>query len=169
MPGAAAMACSTLPAAGAVRSVAISATAGAAWAWSGSGSTSSPKPDSTAASNSGNASLAMLGSATNSSTWPRRAPRLNSLLRLLADTADDSWPSTIRTRISPSKRLANWASTFAGRACRPWALAKVMRALGQSAGSSPPNTSSTARRLVARPSSWPRPSISNAHKRSSKA
>jgi hypothetical protein len=78
-------------------------------------------------------------------------------------------PSTMRTRISPSKLFASCARIFAGRACKPWALASAIRALGQSAGSSPPSTSSTARLLVARPNSWPRPSINNAHSRSSSA
>ncbi|MNE12162.1 hypothetical protein D3C80_1049450 [compost metagenome] len=168
MPGAAAMPCTTAPAMGARTGGRSSTASSIATTCGGSGSTSSPSPSSTAASNAGKASAAILGSTINSRTWPRRAPSPSSLLKLFADTALLSL-SLMRRRISPSNCLANCARIFAGRACKPWALARPIRALGQSAGTSPPSTSNTVRLLVARHSSCPRPSISSAQRRSSKA
>ncbi|MCY1424249.1 hypothetical protein D9M71_399860 [compost metagenome] len=159
------MACSTLPAGGAARCTEATSSI-AASATSGSGSTSSPSPSSTAATSAGRASAAICGSAKNSSPWPRRAPRLSSLLRLRIDTGALSLPA-MRTRSSPVKFFARLMRTCAGRACRPWGLASVTCALGQSTGSSPPSASSTARTEVADASSPPRPSTSRSPRRSS--
>ncbi|MNG04416.1 hypothetical protein D3C84_875440 [compost metagenome] len=87
IPGAAAMACTRLPEAGASSTSATSIISSRGWVTGGNGSTSSPRPSSMAANSAGKASAATLGSAMISSTWPRRAPRLSNLLKLFTDTA----------------------------------------------------------------------------------
>lgn len=91
------MAWITLPSPGAVISVVISAaTTGADSARIGNGSDLFAQAFFNGRQYGRQCIAGNAGSATNSSAWPRRAPRLSNLLRLLAETAD-SWPSTIRT------------------------------------------------------------------------